>query len=749
MRQLRADALALALLLALWLLFFWRLLTPITADQASFKQGDFSGQFVAFGGYQSARLTAGEIPLWNPYNNGGFPFIADPQAAVFYPPRWLTIALSHSSGGWSYASLQMEAIAHVLLLSLWMYLFVRRLTQGTPGSVFGAWVAAVVVSYGGFTTGYPPLQLALLEAAIWLPLAALGILEATRPPRPAWRWLALTGFSLGLSWLAGHPQTSFFLTWLLLAWYGWRCAALPGGRLWHFIRGSLLFGLLAGGTTAVTLLPGLEYLRLTARADLGFTAKGNGFPLQDVAQVLFPGVLSLFSPLYAGLPALLFAGLALWRQRPAAGFWGIALLVALLHSFGANSAFFHAAYHLVPGLRFFRGQERAAFIVAYSLAILAGTGAARVAGGLAGPDLHRLRQATAGLLAGMVGLGALLFVARLYRPEAFGPALDSATLGAAVLGTCLLLFTLHDRLSRRALVGLFGLLIVFELFTVTQDSPDTYDPRPAAAQVSSTPPPLLEPVLRDADGPFRVDGFRGVQANYGSLYGIMDMRGISPLFLTAAQTLIDRDYSHNPLAWELFAVKYVFSERESFSTPTQIIARGADRDGPVNLHRLTNPRPPALLLYRADVVDSDAFARALLDDPRYDPRAAIILQGDPGLALPAAPPPGARATISTYLPEQITVQISTPENAILSLAQVDYPGWQATLDGVPVPILRAYSTLMAVPIPAGEHTLRLVYDPLSYRLGAGLSLVTWAGLVILALFTLGRAVVRRWAANRL
>ena len=28
----------------------------------------------------------GEIPLWNPYNNGGLPFIADTQAAVFYPP---------------------------------------------------------------------------------------------------------------------------------------------------------------------------------------------------------------------------------------------------------------------------------------------------------------------------------------------------------------------------------------------------------------------------------------------------------------------------------------------------------------------------------------------------------------------------------------------------------------------------------------------------------------------------------------
>ena len=88
------DLLAVAALVLLWLLFFWRLFTPIASDQASLTQGDFSGQFVAFGAYQYERLTRGEIPLWNPYNNGGLPFIADTQAAVFYPPRWATIALS-------------------------------------------------------------------------------------------------------------------------------------------------------------------------------------------------------------------------------------------------------------------------------------------------------------------------------------------------------------------------------------------------------------------------------------------------------------------------------------------------------------------------------------------------------------------------------------------------------------------------------------------------------------------------------
>ncbi|MEL6528141.1 MAG: hypothetical protein AAFQ07_20760, partial [Chloroflexota bacterium] len=208
---------AVALLFVLWMLFFWRVLTPITADQASFKQGDFSGQFVAFAAYQYERFADGEIPLWNPYNNGGMPFIADTQAAVFYPPRLLTLAIGTQTGGMSYYLLQLEAIAHVLALSLLMYLFVHRLTK----SIWGALVAAIVASYGGFISGYPPLQLALLEAAIWLPLACWCVLIATENDKERWQWLIFAGGALGLSWLAGHPQTSWFATYVLVAWLGY------------------------------------------------------------------------------------------------------------------------------------------------------------------------------------------------------------------------------------------------------------------------------------------------------------------------------------------------------------------------------------------------------------------------------------------------------------------------------------------------------------------------------------------------
>ena len=43
-----ADAQAIFALILLWLFFFWRLFTPIAADQASLAKGDFSGQFVGF-----------------------------------------------------------------------------------------------------------------------------------------------------------------------------------------------------------------------------------------------------------------------------------------------------------------------------------------------------------------------------------------------------------------------------------------------------------------------------------------------------------------------------------------------------------------------------------------------------------------------------------------------------------------------------------------------------------------------------
>ncbi|MBZ0298627.1 MAG: YfhO family protein [Anaerolineae bacterium] len=735
----RQDQAAVLVLVALWLLFFWRLFTPIPGDQASIKQGDFSGQFVAFASYQYDRFTHGEIPLWNPYNNGGLPFIGDTQAAVFYPPRLATIALSALAGGWSYHALELEMAAHVLAYSLMMYALVRRMTRAQTGSVIGGLTAALIASYGGFLSGYPPQQLAILEAAIWLPLGILGTLEATREAALRWPWLVLAGFALGLSWMAGHPQTSWFLTYLMVAFLAYRI--YHARQRWTvFVGGTALIGVLSGGMAAVQLLPGLEYLAHTARVGLMFEDKANGFPVRDLLQFLFPGQLSLFSPLYIGIGGLALVLVLVWFYRSVAGsrFWLVTALIALGLSLGSHSAIFPALYNLLPGLRFFRGQERAAYLVASSLAILAGLSIAALLHQPPQDDSTRVQmRRTLWAIVAAAAAGIVLSGSG-WLNNSPADSLDAAVF-STFLAVCsaVLLGTILHKPDSRLYPWLWIGLLCFDLFSLNMAATSTYDPVPPTQQLSLTPPPLIAQVLADEQTPFRVDGFRGLTDNYGSLDQVMDMRGISPLFLDGPYHLNEPD-KINPLAWELFAVRYVFTDWQALPVSSEIVDTGEDRYGAVNLHRLRNPRPFAHLVYRAEVPDSDAFAYALLDNPDFDPRQTVILDQSPPFELPADPPDPAAAIVTDFAPEHFAVTVTTPENAILTLAHPDYPGWQASIDGDPAPILRAYGALSAIAVPTGDHTITLTYDPLSYKLGAGLSLFTWGGVIILGVWALMR-----------
>jgi hypothetical protein len=734
--RLRHDALAIALLVTLWLIFFWPLFTPNREHQSSLKQGDFSAQFVAFGGYQYARFSQGEVPLWNPYNNGGLPFIADTQAAVFYPPRLITIALCSIFGTeWTYHALELEMTFHVLFYTLTMYLLLRVMT----GQVLAGLAAAIIGGYSGYMTGYPPLQLALLEAGVWLSPVIFGIYQATRSSTRGWQrwtWLVLSGWALGLSWMAGHPQTSWFLTYLMLGYFAFRCRQQRIS--WQFILpGVIELGMITGGVVAVTLLPGFEYLLLTSRNDLDFAGKSSGFPFRDVVQFWFPGFISLFSPLYIGLTGLILAVIAVWRGRVLerqVWFWGTVAAFALLFSFGGKTPLYHIGYELLPGLRFFRGQERFAYLVIHSLAILAGFGMA---------VLQRISDSQRGTRQLVIGI-ALLGIPVLILALADYPQLESTTAITRagivfVIVSVVLLWLLPAAVQHPRWHGALLVIAVVELFLIGLNAPSSYDPIPPDEQLVRNP--LLDIPLADTDLPFRVDGQRVLGGNFGSLYGLADIQGISPLFLTGVQQIIEQGLP-DEVSWELFSVRYVYSDWEALNVPGIVLAEGEDERGAVKLHQLTAQRPYAHLIYQPQIVDNDAEARTILADPTFNAREVILLDRDPQIQLPNQRPDGAGATITQFAPESLTVIVNTNEPAILSLAQVDYPGWYAEVNGQPAPILRAYGGLSAIAVPKGESRVTLVYNPLTYRIGAIISLITWNGLGILTLALMLRSMRR-------
>lgn len=731
----RWDILAVTLLVVLWSVFFWRLLTPRVVDQVSFDKGDFSGHYLPFSAYLHNRLVAGEIPMWNPYNNGGLPFVGDTQSSIYYFPKWLTTLAIQlgGGGGYTYHALELEAILHLLFYTLAFYAFLRRMTLAHEASVLASFLGAIAAGYGGYMSGYPPLQVQVLASGVWMPLVLLGILEATRTPRMTWLGLVLGGFALGNAWLAGHPQTTWLMSYAAVAWLWYRLYQHKAS--WRdYVLGAIVLGGVTFGTTAVSFLPAYEYSSRATRADMGFDDKSNGFPYYDLIQVLLPHVVSLFSPLYIGIATLALAFVAV-KHRPEARFWFWATAFAFFFSFGADSALYQALYNVMPGLSVFRGQERVIYLAHIGISVIAALGV------LVAYDRRETLRLSAWVLFALTSvIAAVMGVLWLVQGEAFARPANVAWL-VWVVGASFLAWVVgaSAQMSRTTWVMGVMVILVFDLFSLFMFAPSNYVARPPTEQLSMTVPDRLRVVADDDnDGqPFRVDGYRGLQEDYGTLYGIMDIRGISSLFLGSANALINRNYVSNSYAWEIFAVKYIFNENAVLNAiGAERIGEGQDYFGQYYLHRVRDPRPYAHLVYRAVTVASDAEAIALGVDRTFDRRDTVILQGETPIALPATAPEGGTARVREFLPERVVIDVQTPANALLSLAHLDYPGWQATLNGAPVPTYRAYGGLIALAIPEGSHEVVLAYNPLSFRIGQAISALSFLGVGAFCLLAL-------------
>jgi hypothetical protein len=141
--------------------------------------------------YTATRLKSGDLPLWNPYNASGEPWLANPQTGVFYPPQWLFLVLPFET-------------AYVLFLGFHLALLGggAALLFARDGSRIGALFAALALTLSGPTLSLLDVQNNLATFA-WYPLV---LLCASRRAR---RWriprTIAGGAALAMAFLAGEP----------------------------------------------------------------------------------------------------------------------------------------------------------------------------------------------------------------------------------------------------------------------------------------------------------------------------------------------------------------------------------------------------------------------------------------------------------------------------------------------------------------------------------------------------------------
>jgi len=86
-----------------------------------------------------------------------------------------------------------------------------------------------------------------------------------------------------------------------------------------------------------------------------------------------------------------------------------------------------------------------------------------------------------------------------------------------------------------------------------------------------------------------------------------------------------------------------------------------------------------------------------------------------------AGPTRSSAALVVDEPEHLTIVANMSGAGLVVLADAWFPGWDAWVDGRPVPILRAQYAFRAVAVPDGRHTIEFRYRPRSFWFGVALA----------------------------
>jgi O-antigen/teichoic acid export membrane protein len=407
-------------------------------------------------------IEQGEIPLWNPYQFSGIPFLAAGQQSALYPFSLIYYVMPLTAAyGWF-------TVVQLWLAGALMYGFLRA---GLATGRFGAVIAGVTYQLAGFMVISAVFPM-IIAAAVWLPLL-LWMIEWIVQQRPLFGrpasvpWAVIGAAALGCNILAGHVEITYY-TLLIMGYYAtarlvgvWlaartRWAQHAASLQSTIIRGAWLVGMVALGLAlgAVQFIPLFEFASLNFRSGSASYEQVVGWahPPRDVIQFALPNFygnpshhayLDVFSrevvpvtvnafgqpiqhtdwgiknyaesALYVGILPLALAGYGLWdtlRNRVRdPGPVPLQITFVLLGLLGLTLMFGLPTYRLLyalPGIDQLHSPFRWIYAVTVSVAVLAGLGADRLAVQAHGDATLRKRF---GIV--LMALGALTLVGLL------------------------------------------------------------------------------------------------------------------------------------------------------------------------------------------------------------------------------------------------------------------------------------------------------------------------------------------------
>ena len=233
--------------------------------------------------------------------------------------------------------------------------------------------------------------------------------------------------------------------------------------------------------------------------------------------------------------------------------------------------------------------------------------------------------------------------------------------------------------------------------------------------------------------------------------GLYDIQGYNPLHLSRYDELMTalngrpQDYHtsfllpsglRSPLL-DLLDVRYIV--QDATLPPYRVDVRGLHaetrvvfRTPRVIVHERDSAQPHTWIVHDVRSV-TRGEALPLLTSGAIDPYQTALVEGAAPVTAAPVEPAAESARVTAYEPDRMTIAMQAAAPGLLVVSEVYESGWRAYVDGAEVEILPTHHALRGIPIPSGEHTVELRYDPLSLRVGLWISGIATAAMVVVFL----------------
>ena len=718
--------------------------------------------------FQQECFRHGELPLWDPYNNCGVPFLAQWNTMPLYPPSLIYLLLPLQ---WS---LSFFCLLHLWFAGFGMFFLARRWT----GNSFAAAFAGVAFAFNGLTLNLLmwPSHIATLS---WMPWVVLAVELAWRE---GGRKIILAAFAGALQMLAGGPEI-IFLTWILLLAL-WVQQFVKGesprvSMLWRFPLVVALVMALA----AAQLLPFLDLAvhsqRNAGYADTRWSMPGWGwanflvpmaFGRTWTEGVFFQNGQYWTSSYYLGIGALWLALLAVWtiRERRV---WllGAAAMVALIFALGENTFVYPALRKIIPQLSLMTYPVKYVILTAFLVPLLAAFALARLfslsstKGGEGrgeeadcsktqipspqpSPRLGGAREKTFSSQhfqsSRLLAIGAILLtlIAGILfwawqfpfsTDDVHATLLNGLSRAAFLIVTGGLLFVLtrENAPGLRRLAPLI-LIIVAWLDVFTHEPaqnpavpPTVYELNLARARLAMQLQPALGESRAMVTPTAAMDFIRFALGDPKNNYLAKRLGYCANCNLLDAVPKVDGFFSLVPRESDgLISLLYGttnanFPRLNDFLGVSQITA-------PDEFFHW-QPRRTFLPLVTAGqkpVFRDDADTLRALTQPDFDGGKMVFLPPEAKSLVTVTNQTTARVLNSQFKTQRVDIDVEAAEPSLVVVAQTYYHDWRVYVDDQPAPLLRANHAFQAVQVPAGRHSIRLAYEDRAFQFGAAVSI---------------------------